>query len=87
MCAERSALAQAVVSGQRALVALVIFTPTQAPTPPCGACRQVLMELAPDLEVVSVCSTGERATWRLRDLLPESFGPSSLPESDGTARG
>src|SRR5437868_4726829 len=55
ICAERSALFQAVVAGARAIRAVVVYTPTPAPAPPCGACRQVLNEFGPDAVVVAVC--------------------------------
>ncbi len=78
ICAERSALAHAVVSGTRAFSTIVVATVADHPTPPCGICRQVLVELAPDLQVVSVTSGGETAHWRLCDLLPAPFTPASL---------
>ena len=51
MCAERSAIFQAVAQGHRDLKAVVIVTPTRSPTPPCGACRQVINEFGPNAEV------------------------------------
>src|SRR6516162_4778763 len=55
VCAERSAVFQAVAAGERHVRAVVIYTPTPRPTAPCGACRQVLNEFGPDALVVSVC--------------------------------
>jgi cytidine deaminase len=77
VCAERGALMQAVASGARELVTLVIVTDAAVPTPPCGACRQMLSELAPELEIVSVGSASERR-WRMDELLPDAFGRASL---------
>lgn len=78
ICAERSALFHAVAKGERHLVALLIYTPTEAPSPPCGACRQVIRELAPNADVYSVCDGPEIARARIDDLLPQAFGPESL---------
>lgn len=78
ICAERSALAAAVAAGATQFAFLVIATEANDPTPPCGLCRQALVEFAPNLEIVSVTALGQRATWRLRDLLPEPFTPASL---------
>src|SRR4051794_3476136 len=44
ICAERNAIAQAVAAGVREIVAVCVHTPTATPTPPCGACRQVIVE-------------------------------------------
>jgi len=76
ICAERAAVAAAVAEGARQLVRLVIVTERGAPSPPCGACRQVLAEFAPDLEICSVSGTAQRS-WRLTELLPEPFGLDS----------
>lgn len=81
-CAERAALAGAVARGVRTFRAIVIATNADEPTPPCGMCRQALIEFAPELEVVSVARDGREARWRLADLLPQAFTPASLKSTD-----
>jgi cytidine deaminase len=78
ICAERSAVARAVASGETALNAVVVYTPTGSPTAPCGACRQVLAEFGPTMDCVCVCDGDGRITAALSHLLPESFGPRAL---------
>jgi cytidine deaminase len=81
MCAERGAVMAAVVSGVRDPVLLAIVTNGRTPAPPCGACRQVLVELAPGVEIISVAGEGaaqRQERWRLTDLIPHAFLPSSL---------
>ena len=77
-CAERVAVGAAVAQGFREFDALVIVTEAEVPTPPCGFCRQVLMELAPGLPVVSVTRGGAEARWTMSELLPHAFTPTSL---------
>lgn len=77
-CAERAAIASAVAHGVRRFTTIVIASSADEPTPPCGMCRQALIEFAPDLEVVSVTQSGKEARWRLAELLPQAFSPSSL---------
>jgi cytidine deaminase len=73
ICAERSAVAQAVAAGARAFLAIVVFTPLAEPGTPCGACRQVLAEFAPELRV-RLIGTGARAVETdLGRLLPSPF--------------
>ena len=45
---------------------------------PCGTCRQVLREFAPDIEVICLNGKGEARHFALKELLPESFGPEYL---------
>ncbi|MFN8572824.1 MAG: cytidine deaminase [Gemmatimonadaceae bacterium] len=78
ICAERSALAAAVAAGERRFSTIVVATEADAPTPPCGVCRQALVEFAPTLDIVSVTSRGAQAQWRLSDLLAIPFTPASL---------
>ena len=78
ICAERAALAAALVAGSRTFDRLVVATEATEPTPPCGVCRQVLVEFAPTIEIVSVTAAGQEARWTLDALLPSPFTPHSL---------
>jgi cytidine deaminase len=50
-----------------------VVTETEAPTPPCGACRQVLQEFAPDLRIYLAGRGDGVEACGLRDLLPHPF--------------
>mgnify|MGYP002780203775 CR=1 FL=1 len=78
LCAERGALAAAVSAGHRTFVRVVIVTDAETATPPCGMCRQALVEFNPALEVVSIAADERLAIWSLSDLLPFPFTPASL---------
>jgi len=78
VCAERGALAAAVVAGHRHFTQLVIVTDAEEPTSPCGMCRQALVEFGPNLQVASYTTSGAEARWSLADLLPQPFTPKSL---------
>lgn len=73
ICAERGALAAAVVAGERRFTQLALITDADQPIAPCGACRQVLNEFAPDLQIVSHAANGAEQRWTTRELLPASF--------------
>jgi cytidine deaminase len=77
VCAERNAVASAVVAGVRRLRRVVVMTDSDPPASPCGACRQVLAEFGPDLEVVSIGPT-RTLRWRLEELLPAAFAKQQL---------
>jgi cytidine deaminase len=79
VCAERNAVAAAVAAGERSIEAVAVVAGEGKPTPPCGGCRQVLSEFGPHMTVVSETPEGVRAQWNLAELLPEAFGPSSIP--------
>ncbi|HXQ80497.1 MAG TPA: cytidine deaminase [Opitutaceae bacterium] len=77
-CAERAAVFSAVAAGERTVRAVTVYTPTALPTPPCGACRQVIHEFGPDAVIVSVCDAKSRIETKLSALLPGAFGPGDL---------
>ncbi len=78
ICAERNAIAGAIAAGAREFVAIAITTNLDRLLPPCGACRQVLHEFAPELEIHCAGTGGSHRSFSLRDCLPEPFGPSDL---------
>lgn len=77
ICAERTALVKAVSEGQRQFDLLAVATRNGGS--PCGTCRQMLFEFAPELRVVTVDLDGVLySDCTLSELLPNGFGPSSL---------
>ena len=78
LCAERAAVGAAVALGLRDFRSVAIATDAAEPSSPCGVCRQVLVEFAPHLEVLSVAADGRTARWTLAELLPAAFVPDSL---------
>ena len=73
ICAERVAMFKALSEGHRTFSRIAIVADTDDPTPPCGACRQILWEFAGDLVVVLANLTQEKGVHRLKDLLPLPF--------------
>src|ERR1041384_397793 len=80
VCAERVAVWKAISEGQRRFRRIAIVADTQAPTPPCGACRQILWEFGGDLEVILGNLERETVRYRLKDLLPLPFDARLLEE-------
>jgi cytidine deaminase len=81
VCAERVALFKAVSEGAREFLAIAVAC-GEGPCAPCGACRQVLYEFAPDLLVIM--ADGDGKNWcraKLLELLPRGFGPKDLHSS------
>ncbi len=79
ICAERTALVKAVSEGHRDdFVKLAVVGRSEGPCWPCGSCRQMLVEFAPELEIIVGNGRGELTTVSLAELLPHSFGPKSL---------
>ncbi|MCB0731914.1 MAG: cytidine deaminase [Ignavibacteriae bacterium] len=78
-CAERTAVFSAVSEGERNFKTIVLVSDAEDFIPPCGACRQVLMEVCgKDLEVVMSNSDNEIRILKLEDLLPLSFNKEFL---------
>ena len=78
ICAERTAVAKAVSEGHTDFTRIVIAGRSADFCVPCGVCRQVLREFAPDLEVICLNGKGEEQIFTLPQLLPHSFGPEFL---------
>ena len=77
MCAERTAIFKAVSEGEREFEAIAIVTENGAS--PCGSCRQVMIEFAPDMAVIIADTQGRARFTTVRDLLPDGFTPEHLP--------
>ena len=73
VCAERVAMFKALSEGHRAFKSVAVVADTADPTPPCGACRQILWEFGGDLEVFLANLTEHKGTFRMKDLLPLPF--------------
>jgi cytidine deaminase len=92
-CAERAALTAAIALGQRRFVRLAIWASTPRPLMPCGACRQVLVEHAPELELTTSCGwdaaarcAGRTLEANLADLLPGAVQAADVLASAPRAR-
>jgi cytidine deaminase len=73
VCAERVAIWKALSEGVRSFRSVAVVTGADEPTPPCGACRQILWEFAGDVPIVSATSGGKRRRYRLSEIFPEPF--------------
>ena len=73
VCAERVAVWKALSEGVRKFRAVAVVTGADSPTPPCGACRQILWEFVGDVPIVSATVGGARKFYTVGELLPEPF--------------
>ena len=78
ICAERVALVKGISDGHRRFTRVAVVADTDRLTPPCGACRQLLWEFAPDATVILANLKGATAEFAMRDLLPHGFDASLL---------
>jgi cytidine deaminase len=74
ICAERSAVFSAVneCGPDVKIDKIVIYTPTEHPITPCGACRQVLHEFSNDLQILCICNSERKKALKLEEILPDS---------------
>lgn len=80
MCAERVAIGKAISEGVRDFVAVAIVAEKLQPCPPCGACRQVLVEFGPNLVVV-LDRGAEPMELKMAEVLPFGFSGVCLEEA------
>lgn len=78
ICAERTALVKAVSEGCRSFRRLAVVGNSTDFCWPCGACRQMLYEFAPGLEILAANKERKFVKYTLRQLLPQGFGPDTL---------
>ncbi len=79
-CAERNALFAAVSNGVKKgeFVALALVSENDEPISPCGACRQVMMELMPRDALVIMAGRKRQKTATVADLLPMAFDEEDI---------
>ncbi len=78
ICAERVALFKALSEGERRFEAMAIVASSGEFCPPCGACRQVLMDFAPHLVIYLFNQHRQIKVFRLAELLPEAFSSETF---------
>jgi cytidine deaminase len=81
VCAERVAIWKALSEGERDFIELVIVADTEALTPPCGTCRQIIWEFAKHARIVLANLRGQREEVSIEDLLPRAFDARFLKEA------
>jgi cytidine deaminase len=78
VCAERVAIFKAISEGERGFDAIAVVTDTDALTPPCGACRQLIWEFCGDIPVILANLKGKVEIIAMKELFPKPFDASSL---------
>jgi cytidine deaminase len=73
LCAERVALVKALSDGHSIFTRIAVVADTEAPTPPCGPCRQLLWEYCGDIDIILGNLSGPTGRFRLSALLPMPF--------------
>ena len=72
-CAERTAMFQAIANGAKKLVRMAVCADTPEPVAPCGACRQVMVELGPQMELLLINKSGKQIHTTVGELMPYCF--------------
>ncbi len=80
ICAERNAIASAVVKGEKDFKALAIFSKVGAA--PCGACRQVIWDICGNIDIYSIDDAGKVTTYTSAELLPRPFDETQLKSEE-----
>jgi cytidine deaminase len=78
VCAERVAIFKAISEGVRKFRRIAVAADTEALTPPCGACRQIIWEFCGDIEVLLVNPRGKNESYRMSYLFPNPFDASCI---------
>ena len=78
VCAERVAIFKAISEGERGFDAIAVVADTPKPTPPCGACRQLIWEFCGDVDIILANLKGQVEVVRTSAILPRPFDSSFL---------
>ena len=78
VCAERTAIFKAVSEGKKKFKAMAVASDHESFTPPCGACRQVIVDLAGDIDIIMVNNDGKCTVMKMSELLPYPFTAQNL---------
>ena len=78
VCAERVAIFKALSEGKRSFTRIAVVADTASPTPPCGACRQIIWEFCGDVPVILSNLDGKSEIIQMSDLLPRAFDSKFL---------
>jgi cytidine deaminase len=78
ICAERTALFKAVSEGHKKFKAIAIASDENGFTSPCGACRQVIFDLAGNIDIILTKKNGETRVIKMDELLPHAFSKKNL---------
>ncbi len=73
ICAERSAISNAISSGYKKFTKIAVVTNSEPPASPCGACRQVIFEFGDDIEVIMANLKGDTKIMKISELLKDGF--------------
>lgn len=82
ICAERAALSAAVSAGFKNITAVAVVGDSEAPTVPCGCCRQALAEFNPEMRVIMGGAKDDVMVMTLDELLPEAFVRGYLDQDE-----
>ncbi len=74
-CAERSAIFSAISNGERNFLKLAVVGSSDGIAYPCGICRQVIVELLPNAEIICAKDEENYEVLKIEDLLPHAFTP------------
>ncbi len=78
ICAERVAIFKAISEGEKQFSSIAVAAEIEAFCPPCGACRQVISDFSPTMEIILINKDGDSRTTLIQELLPEAFNSSFL---------
>lgn len=78
ICAERVALVKALSEGEHKIDRIAVIADTEQAVSPCGACRQLLNDYAPEAEIILANLKGDVKTMKVKDMLPFAFTDKDL---------